>query len=468
MGTREDGRHAMQKGTVNMTGGNVRRVMISFALPILLSQLFQQLYNTADSLIVGNLLGKQALAAVSSSAALLNLLTSLMVGISLGAGVVISRYFGAKEYETLSKVIHTTVAFGVAAGLILTAVGALLAPILLEWMGTAPDVMDGSVAYFRYYFYGSVAVMLYNVFTGIMNALGDSRRPLYYLMFSSALNVVLDLLFIGVFHYGVGSAAVATVISQAVSALLCYVHLCKPGTLYQLQLKKIRFHPQLMLEVTRMGLPTGIQNSVIAFANVLVQSNINSFGSDAMAACGTYSKLQGFAFLPITSFAMALTTFISQNLGAREYDRAKRGARFGILATISMAEIIGIILAIFAPTLVRAFNSDPCVVSIAVQQARIESLFFLLLAFSHAVAGICRGAGRATVPMMVMLMVWCVFRIIFISVAMARWHDIRILFWAYPLTWSISSALFLVYLLKSDWVHGFEATAGRRVHLHFH
>ena len=458
----------MRTGTVNMTSGNVRRVMISFALPILLSQLFQQLYNTADSLIVGNLLGKQALAAVSSSTALLSLLTSLMIGISLGAGVVISRYFGAEEYDTLSKVIHTTIAFGFAAGLIMTIVGAILAPVLLEWMGTAPDVMDGSVAYFRYYFYGSVAVMLYNVFTGIMNALGDSRRPLYYLIFSSALNVGLDLLFIGVFHYGVGSAAVATVISQAVSALLCFLHLRKPGTLYQLQLRNIRFHPQLMLEVTRMGLPTGVQNSVIAVANVLVQSHINSFGSDAMAACGTYSKLQGFAFLPITSFAMALTTFVSQNLGAREYARAKCGAHFGIIATITMAESIGILLAIFAPTLVRAFNSDPHVVSIAVQQARIESLFFLLLAFSHAVAGVCRGAGRATVPMTIMLMVWCVFRIIFISVTMGHYHDIRILFWAYPLTWMISSILFLIYLLKSDWVHGFEANAGRRIHFHFH
>ena len=459
----------MQKGTTfNMTSGSVRRGLITYALPILLSQLFQQLYNAADSLIVGNLLGKQALAAVSSSTSLLNLLTCLMIGISLGAGVVISRYFGAEEYDTLADVIHTTVAFGLVAGLIMTVVGSLLAPVLLEWMDTAPDVLDNSVAYFRSYFYGSIAVMLYNVFTGIMNALGDSRRPLYYLMLSSALNVGLDLLFIGVFHYGVGSAAVATVISQAVSALLCYLHLRKPGTFYQVQIKKVRFHPQLIKEVIRMGLPTGVQNSVIAFANVLVQSNINSFGSDAMAACGTYSKLQGFAFMPITSFAMALTTFVSQNLGAHEYERAKRGARFGILTSITMAELIGIILALFAPVFVRAFNSDPTVVAIATQQARIESLFFFLLSFSHAVAGICRGAGRATVPMMVMLMIWCVFRIIFITVTMNYVRDIRVLFWAYPLTWLISSAIFLVYLLKSDWVHGFENNVGRRIHFHFH
>ena len=446
----------MQKGTQNMTVGSVRRAIVSFAMPIFLSQLFQQLYNTADSVIVGNLLGKQALAAVSSSASLIQLLTALMIGIALGAGVVISRYFGAEEYDTVSRAIHTTAAFGVAAGIVLTVAGVLLSPVLLRWMGTAPDVMDNSVAYFRNYFLGSMAVMLYNVFTGIMNALGDSRRPLYYLMLSSALNVALDLLFIGVFHLGVGSAAVATVISQAVSALLSFLHLRKPGTIFQLRLRKLCVHLDLMKEIVRMGLPTGVQNSVISIANVLVQSYINSFGSDAMAACGTYAKLQGFGFLPITSFALALTTFVSQNLGAKQYERARQGARFGILSTVVMAEIIGVLMVIFAVPMARLFNSDPEVVRIAVSQTRIENLFFFLLAFSHAVAGVCRGAGRATVPMLVMLSSWCVFRIIFISIAMRILRDIRVLFWCYPLTWAISSAIFLIYYLRSDWVHGFE------------
>ena len=455
----------MHSGTQSMTTGSVRRAMIAFATPIFLSQLFQQLYNAADSVIVGNLLGKQALAAVSSSASLIQLLTALMIGIALGAGVVISRYFGAEEYDTVSRAIHTTAAFGVAAGIVLTVAGVLLSPVLLRWMGTAPDVMDNSVAYFRNYFLGSMAVMLYNVFTGIMNALGDSRRPLYYLLFSSALNVALDLLFIGAFHLGVGSAAVATVISQAASALLCYLHLRKPGTVYQLQPHKLRFHLDLMKEIVRMGLPTGVQNSVIALANVLVQSYINSFGSDATAACGTYAKLQGFAFLPITSFALALTTFVSQNLGARQYDRARQGARFGICASVVLAEIIGALLTLLAPSLARLFNSDPEGVCIAVTQSRIENLFFCLLAFSHAVAGVCRGAGRATVPMLVMLSVWCVLRIIFISIAMTIVHDIRVLFWCYPLTWAISSVIFLLYYCKSDWVHGFER---RSIHHIFH
>ncbi len=452
----------MHGGTVNMTTGDVKRVILRFALPVFLSQLFQQLYNAADSLIVGNLLGKQALASVSSSASLIQLLTALMIGVALGAGVVISRYFGAGEEKLVSDAIHTTVAFGVAAGAIMTAVGVLLSPVLLRWMGTAPDVMAGSVSYFRNYFLGSMAVMLYNVFTGIMNALGDSRRPLYYLIFSSVLNVILDVVFIAAFGFGVGSAATATAISQAASAFLCWIHLRKPGTIYQLRIREVRFHPQLMREVLRMGLPTGIQNSVIAIGNVTVQSYINSFGSDAMAGCGTYAKLQAFAFLPFQSFALALTTFVSQNLGAKEYERVKRGARFGILAIVSLSEIIGLGLLLGTPTLAKLFNRAPEVVSVAVAQSRVENLFFCLLGFSHAMAGIFRGAGRATVPMTVMLSDWCIFRILFITVGMRFSRDIRILFWAYPVTWAISSVIFTIYYFKSDWLHAYERGALRR------
>lgn len=459
--------YPMHSGTTNMTAGNVKKVMLTFAMPVFLSQLFQQLYNTADSLIVGNLLGKQALAAVSSSAALIQLFTALMVGVALGAGVVISRYFGAGENETVSDAVHTVTAFGLVAGVAMTIVGVSCSPVLLRWMGTAPDVMEGSISYFRNYFLGSLAVMLYNVFTGIMNALGDSKRPLYYLIFSSVLNVLLDILFIGGFGFGVGSAATATAISQAASAFLCYLHLRKPGTIFQIRLRKVRFHKALMGEITRMGLPTGVQNSVISVGNVMVQSHINSFGSDAMAGCGTYAKLQGFAFLPIMSFAMAITTFVSQNLGAKNYDRARQGARFGIISMMVLAEIIGVILLVGTPVFARMFNSDPNVVQIAVTQARVENLFFFLLAFSHSIAGVCRGAGKATVPMLVMLGVWCTLRIVYITIAMKISHYLPLVFWSYPITWTVSSIIFLIYYLKSDWVHGFEHRSAHH-HFHFH
>ena len=446
----------MQSGTMNMTTGNVKKVMIAFAMPLFLSQAFQQLYNTVDSVIVGNFLGKEALAAVSSSAFLVHLLTSLMFGVAMGAGVSISRHFGAKDYETVSDAVHTTVAFGIVAGLIMTVIGVGLSPHLLKWMGTAPEVMDDSIAYFRNYFTGALAVMLYNVFTGIMNALGDSRRPLYYLIFSSLLNVVLDLVFIAGLGWGVGSAAAATAISQAASAALCILHLRKPGTVFQLKIRKIRFHGPLLKETIRLGLPTGIQNSVISLANVTVQSHINSFGADAMAACGAYSKLQGFAFLPITSFALALTTFVSQNLGAKQYDRAKQGAKFGLLSMMIVAELIGVVLTVGMPLFTSWFNSDPNVIAIAVRQARVENTFFLLLAFSHSVMGICRGAGKTNFTMITMLMTWCLLRIVYVTVAMNIRHDIQLLFWSYPITWLVSSAIFFVYYRKSDWVHGFD------------
>jgi len=339
-----------------------------------------------------------------------------------------------------------------------------LSPVLLEWMGTAPEVMEGSIEYFRNYFLGALAVMLFNVFTGIMNALGDSKRPLYYLIVSSMLNVALDLLFIAGFGWGVGSAAAATAISQAVSAILCYLHLRKPGTIFQIRLREIRFHSHLLREIIRLGLPTGVQNSVIALANVTVQSHINSFGADAMAACGAYSKLQGFAFLPIMSFAMALTTFVSQNLGARQYERAKQGAKFGIISMMIVAEIIGVILAVGMPMFASWFNSDPGVVAIAVQQARIENLFFLLLAFSHSIMGICRGAGKTSFTMITMLLTWCLLRIVYVSIAMGINHDIQLLFWSYPITWMVSSVIFLIYFRKSDWVHGFDQKSKAAFH----
>jgi Na+-driven multidrug efflux pump len=209
-------------------------------------------------------------------------------------------------------------------------------------------------------------------------------------------------------------------------------------------------------EVIRYGLPTGVQNSVIGLANVIVQTNINSFGADAMAGYGSYAKIEGFAFLPITCFAMALATFVSQNLGAGKHDRAKSGAKFGILTSIVLAEIIGVIIFTLAPHLIGLFNQDPSVVAYGTAQARTEALFFFLLAFSHCIAGICRGAGKAVVPMLIMLGIWCVFRILYISIAMRISHQITLIFWAYPITWSISSVIYFIYYKKSDWVHGLD------------
>lgn len=439
-----------------LTEGTIWKKILSFAFPLFLGNVFQQLYNMADSLIVGNFINSDALAAVSSSGSVIFLLVGFFGGISVGAGVVIARYFGAREADKVERSVHTAVAFGLSAGILLTVLGVLLTPGILILMGTPADVLPNSILYFRIYFCGSLAFVLYNIFVGILQATGDSRHPLMYLIISSVTNIVLDLLFVAVLRLGVGSAAAATIISQFISASLCFYRLTHIDAEYRIKIRNIRFDLYMLKQIIRNGIPTGIQNSVIAFANIVVQSNINAFGKMAVAGCGSYSKIEGFGFLPITCFSMALTTFISQNLGARQYDRAKNGARFGILCSVITAEIIGILIYIFAPMLISAFNSEPEVVAFGVIQARTVTLFYCLLSYSHCLAGIFRGSGRSTVPMIIMLICWCVIRVTYITIIVRYVPIINVIFWAYPLTWFLSSVIFTVFFFKSDWIHTYE------------
>ena len=447
---------AQQNKSNSLTEGSVARGMLLFAIPIFISNLFQQLYNAADSLIVGNFLGGEALAAVGSSGSLIFLLTGFVNGVALGAGVLIARYFGAKDWESLEKVIHTTVALGLAAGAVLTVVGVILTPQILHWMGTPEDVIGNSVAYFRTYFLGSIAVVMYNVGASILQSVGNSRSPMKYLITASLINIVLDLLFIGVLGYGVAAAAFATIISQSVSAILAFSKLMRSKEAWAVSWRKVRFDGPMLHGVILQGLPSGIQNSVISLANVIVQSNINSFGANAMAGCGTYAKLEGFAFLPITCFTMALTTFVSQNLGAHQYDRVKKGVRFGIVCSTTLAECIGVVLFLLAEPLTAIFQNDPAVIEIGVRQAHVEALFFCFLAFAHCIAGIMRGAGKPMVPMFIMLAIWCVLRVAYISIVVPLVAKIDVIFTAYPLTWGVSCIIFLIYFLKSDWLHNYD------------
>ena len=442
--------------STDMTTGSIWKRMVSFAVPVFLGNLCQQLYNTVDSVIVGKFVGKQALAAVASSGNLIFMMTGFFMGLFIGAGIVIAQYFGARNYERVRSAVDTDIAFALCCGVLLTLLGVFFTPTILTWMRTPADVLSTSILYFRLYFLGSLATILYNAGMGILQAVGDSRSPLYYLVISSVVNVALDLLFVGAMDMGVAGAAVATVISQIVSAVLCIIKLTRSDGPYRLEIKRIGFDLPLLKKITSQGVPSGVQNSIIAIANVVVQSNINTFGSDAMAGCGSYSKVEGFVFLPITAFAMALTTFIGQNLGAGQFDRAKQGARIGILCSMAMAELIGVALFFLAPYAMRLFNDDPAVVAIGVRQSHIEALFFCFLAFAHGVSAVLRGAGRAQVPMYTMLGCWCILRVSYITLALKVWPDIATIFWAYPITWSVSCVVFLIYYLKADWVHALE------------
>ena len=442
--------------TLDFTTGSLGKKIIRFSVPLFLGNLFQQLYNAVDSLIVGNILGPKALASVASSGSLIFMMVGFFYGLAIGAGVVISKYFGARDNDRLQKAIHTDLAFGLLSGLFMTVVGVAFTPVVLRLMRTPSDIMEGSVTYFRIYSYGIVFCVMYNIAMGIMNATGDSVHPLVYLLISSVTNGFLDLLFIKVFGWGVAGAAAATTIGQGLSFLLCMIRLIRTNEIYKVSVRRIKIDVPILREIINYGLPSGIQNSVIAIANVFVQSNFNTFSSTAVAGCGCYSKLEGFAFIPIYSFVAAITTCISQNLGAGEHERAKQGARFGIIVCVALAQAIGLLEIIFARPLIAVFNGDEGVVAFGVRQIRIEAPFYFMLALSHSIAGVLRGAGKAKVPMFVMLGVWCIFRVTYISVAMSLSHTIELVFAAYPLTWTISSIIFIIYMAKSNWVHGLD------------
>ena len=399
-----------------LTQGSIVRSIVSFALPMLLGQFLQQLYNMADAWVLGNFADNGAFAAVSSGGNLTFLIIGFFNGIAVGGGVVISRYYGAGDEENVARAIHTTFLFGVIASVLSTAVGLLLVPQLLVAMNTPDTVLPYSLIYFRIYFGGVFTVILYNICMAVMQSLGDSLHPLYYLMISSVLNMGLDL-------------------------------------------RRLRLYPGLLPQILRQGLPTGVQNAVISVGNIVIQSNINSFGEFAMSGHGAYVKLEGLVFLPIMSMSMALPTFISQNLGARQYDRAKKGAVFGILSGVAVAELIGLLFLAAASPALGAFVDQPEAIRFGSIHARTVAPFFCMLAFTYCAGGVLRGCGRSFVPMITMLAFWCCVRVTYVTLAVRAFPVFQTISWAYPLTWTLSSIVLLVFLLRSDWTHSFDRAA---------
>ncbi len=444
----------MKEEKMLMTEGCVWKILIRFAFPLFLGNLFQQLYNAVDSLVVGNFCGNEALAAVSSSGSLQHLLIGFFQGVFVGASVIISRYFGAKNKKGVDDAVHTTVVFALGAGVLLTIVGVVFTPTILRWIDTPENVMPNSVIYFRIYCMGLLGMVLYNTTNGIFNALGDSRHPLIYLIISSVTNVILDLLFVGVFRMGVAGAALATTIGQCLSAVLGMLHLMSGKFVIQIKISKLRVAPGILKDIFYLGLPSGVQNSVNAIANLVVQSNINKFGDLAMGGCGSYAKIEGFVFLPIMSMSLALTTFVGQNMGANHPERIKTGIRQGMGIALIMAEIFGVFVFLTAPALVGLFSKDAEVIVYGVRQARVESLFYFLLAATHVCAGALRGSGQTMVPMGVTLGAWCILRILYIEGLVRVFHDINVVFTAYPVTWAVSTVLLLCFLKRSNWLQG--------------
>lgn len=441
----------MKKTTI-MTEGTIWKEMLFFAIPLILGNLFQQLYNTVDSIIVGNYIGSEALAAVGSSGSVIGLLIGFCIGASAGAGVVISQFFGAQDKEGVKQSVHTTVAISIVAGLIMTVAGVLLTPFILRAMAPPKEVFSAAVTYLQVYFGGIVFSVIYNMCAGILNAVGNSKRSLIYLIIAAVANIFLDLLFVVVLKMGIIGAALATDISQLLSAIFILLFLTRTDEMYKVRIRKIRFYPGLLGRILRIGLPTGIQNIVISLSNVIVQSTVNSFGVTAMAGFAAYIKIDGFNLLPVLSISMAATTFTGQNIGAGKLDRVKKGMITSTAMGVGYTIASGILLLIFAPQVIGVFDKSASVVQCGVYIMRYFCPFYWLLAILQIMAGTVRGAGKTIETMLVFLASLCVFRVLWIWGVMAIKHSLSLLMIVYPASWLVGASLILIYAWKGKWM----------------
>ena len=440
------------KGQVIMTEGVIWKQLIFFSIPLLIGNIFQQLYNTVDSIVVGNYIGSEALAAVGSSNSLINLIIGMFMGIATGAGVIISQYYGARSKEKLHWAVHTCMALSMIGGVFLIFLGVILSPIILRLMGTPAAVMSNSTVYLRIFFCGSLLNLGYNMGAGVLRAVGDSKRPLYYLCVSSVVNIVLDLTFVVVFHMGIAGVGYATIIAQAVSAWLTLRALVKTEDIYKVVLKSIKIDVRMLKRILKIGIPSGIQQSIISLSNVIVQANVNSFGAAAMAGFGAYSKIDGFVMLPLQSFCMAATTFTGQNIGARKTDRVKKGIFQGIVISLIYTVILSVALYFNVDTILGIFSKDASVINYGHVTMYILLPFYSTLAFHQILMGSFRGAGKTMVSMLIGVGNMCILRMIYINWFVPYFPSYEAVMWCYPITWVTTMLMDMLYGWKAKWL----------------
>ncbi len=434
--------------TRDMTSGSIIRQIILFSLPLMLGNIFQMLYNTVDSIVVGNFVGKEALAAVGSTTMIVNMLVFFFNGFSVGAGVVIAQHFGARDMDRLHTAIETTMAMTFLLCAVFTFVGIASVRPLLRLMSTPEDVLDNASTYLTIYFSGFAGLLIYNIGSGILRAVGDTTRPLMFLMLTSLLNIALDLFFVIVLKAGIAGVAYATIISQAVSALLTLRLLTTTSDIYRLVWRDLRIEPAVLRRIFAVGLPAGIQSMITAFSNIFVQSYVNHFGSSCMAGWSSYNKLDQFIMLPMQSMAMATTTFVSQNIGAQQHGRANRGTRDAILLAIGVTLVIASALVAFAPYAVRLFTRDSSVIRFGVLFIRANSFFLLFNCVSHLLAGSLRGRGDSRGPMVIMLLSFVVIRQIYLFVVTRFVANTPFLVgFGYPVGWMCCCAIETIYFI---------------------
>ncbi|MBQ7797082.1 MAG: MATE family efflux transporter [Lachnospiraceae bacterium] len=437
--------------TLDMTQGSIVKLLIAFSIPLLLGNLFQQLYNTVDSLVVGNFVGKEALAAVGSTTPVINTLVMFFGGVAVGASVIISRYFGAHDDEKLHLAVETTMALTFVSSIICTVLGVVIAPALLRFMDTPEDVLPQAAEYLEIYFAGVSGLLIYNMGSGILRAVGDTKRPLYFLILSSIMNIVLDLVFVINFNMGIAGVAYATIISQFVSSILVLIILTKSTENYRFVWKDMRFDKSMMSQIFTVGLPVGLQQALTSFSNVYVQSYINSFGSSCMAGWSSYVKIDSFLMLPLQSMASASTTFASQNIGAGNLKRVKEGTIKAIGLSCGVIFVFASILWVFAPQMVALFNKDPEVIYYGVLFLRLCVFMVMICCPTQMFAGTLRGAGDAKSPMFIMLFSYVVFRQIYLYIVNRFFYSPYTIGFGYPAGWFVCAVLMALSYKFSGW-----------------
>ena len=435
-----------------MTEGSIWKSILLFSVPLILGNMLQQLYNTADSIIVGNFVGSNALAAVGSSGSPIFLLIGFSQGIAVGAGVVVSQFLGAKDREGAHTAVHTSLALSAILGAILTVCGIAVSRALLTAMNTPAEVLEDAVLYMRLYFGGVLFSVVYNMAAGILNAAGNSKRSLLYLGVASITNIVLDLVLIAGCKMGVAGAAIATDISQLVSCVLSLRFLIKSTDDCRVIPREIRLHKKMAARIIRVGLPTGIQNMVISFSNVLVQASVNSYGAAAMAGFAAYMKIDGFNILPVSSISMAATTFVGQNYGAGRLDRVKKGTWVTLAVGVVYTLITGTLLLLGQNAILHLFTQDEAVVAFGAAAMHWFCPFYFLLSILHGLAGAVRGTGASIPPMVVLLVSLCLFRIVWIQWVLPLFSGIEGVFILYPVSWALGAGLMILYAWKGKWM----------------
>ena len=437
---------AMSKNQI--TEGVIWKQLLFFFFPILLGTLFQQLYNTADTVVVGRFVGTKALAAVGGSTGqIVNLVVNFFVGLASGATVIIARYYGARDRIKLNNALHTAIALSIVGGIVTAVAGILLTPFLLQMMNTPADVIEGSTTYLRIYFAGIIFVFVYNIGSGILRAVGDSKRPLYFLIVCCFLNIFLDILFVVYLKLGVKGAAFATVISQAVSALLVILSLTKSVDIYRLRPNKIRFYKSLLIAIVTIGLPAGLQSVMYGISNIIIQTSLNSLGTETVAAHTAFAKIDAIYWMISGAFSVSIITFIGQNYGARKFDRMKKSIKVCLFMDLIASLLLTTVMMVAGPYLLRLFTSDQDVIEIGMQIIHIIAPSYALFIFIEILSSSLRGMGNVVIPMLMTCGGVCVLRILWIFLFVRTHLSVTTILMSYPISWGFTAVLFIIYFM---------------------